>query len=177
MHRCSVHALSGIVGVGGCQCHSACRSTRRVCTRIIQRRQESKLTSYKLPSDVLLVDLYDRHCGRACDGFRNTSDPVQRDFTHLFTESNHLALVHVSCSRTERHFVINCGDRDVRTLTHSYARRPPESSDKMSVCGWAGCQHAVDHLHHPMKCGPLHGSKLVACGNTYWCLFKDTRLP
>ena len=123
MHRCSVHALSGIVGVGGCQCHCACRSTRRVCTRIIQRRQESKLASYQLPSDVLLVDLYDRHCGRASDGFRNTSDPVQRDFTHLFIESNHLAPVHVSCSRTERHFVIHCGNRDVRRLTHSYARK------------------------------------------------------
>ena len=46
MHRCGVHALNVIVAVG--ECHSACRSTRRVCTRITRRRQESKIASYPL---------------------------------------------------------------------------------------------------------------------------------
>ena len=101
--RCHIHALSGIVGVGGCQCHSACRFTRRVCTRIIRRRQESKKkkrhTHCSQPrirrvTDGLVLCPCSSLCTRlsqARDGFQNTSNPVQRDFTLVFIESNCLA--------------------------------------------------------------------------------------
>ena len=97
--------------------------TRHVASRAVSVRVSSEgdrsqknsviPTAHCREFDVLLMGLVLCPCSSLCtrlsqarDGFQNTSCPVQRDFTLLFIESNCLALLCVSCFRTERHFVI-----------------------------------------------------------------------
>ena len=77
MYCCGVHAFSGIVVVGGCQCSSACRVCNSAPTKRIPReKRREPSTRKKKKIDVLLVSLFTvraplcERLSQARDGFQ-----------------------------------------------------------------------------------------------------------